>query len=90
MELTNRVELPAELNVAIRESVENTLSEIMDDYRKGNEYPRYMGKREASDYLQIAYGTLTKLVDEGKIPAKKIGTTYRFDRLKLDDFMATV
>ncbi len=90
LQLTNRVELPVELNEAIRESVEATLSEIMDEYRKGNEYPRYMTKQEASSYLGIAYGTLTKLVDNGEIPAKKIGSTFRFDRLKLDDFMATI
>lgn len=54
-----------------------------------SEYPLYMSKKEAADYLHISLGTLNDWIGTSDIPYKHIGKTYRFNRNDLDKFMAT-
>ena len=48
-----------------------------------------MTTKEASEYLQIGYMTLYKLVQQGEIPASKVGGHWRFNKTILDNWFAT-
>lgn len=39
-----------------------------------------MNSKEAADFLKISRGTLMKYVQEGLIPAQKLGWQWRFSR----------
>ncbi len=40
--------------------------------------------KEVSEYLKIPVSTIYKLVNEGKVPAAKIGKHWRFRREEID------
>ena len=68
----------------------------MSDYRDptkiyiGNEDPvaQVMTSVEAADYLKMHVKTVCRLAKEGKIPAKKVGSEWRFLRSVLDNWLA--
>jgi excisionase family DNA binding protein len=41
--------------------------------------------REAMEYLRITKMTLLKMIHEGRIRAMKVGNTYRFKRVELEE-----
>jgi excisionase family DNA binding protein len=43
---------------------------------------------EAADYLKMHVKTVCRLAKEGKIPAKKVGSEWRFLRAVLDRWLA--
>ena len=43
--------------------------------------------KQAAEVLKISRGTLLKLANEGKIPAKKIGRQWRFSRQALLEWL---
>lgn len=47
-----------------------------------------MTVQEAARYLNISYHSLYKLVQQGRIPASKVGKHWRFKREFLDDWLA--
>lgn len=36
--------------------------------------------QEAADFLKVGRGAMSKMVNEGKIPGKKVGREWRFSR----------
>jgi excisionase family DNA binding protein len=49
-----------------------------------NESDTIMTVKEVSGYLKLAESTVYKLVQEGKLPGRKIGGAWRFSRQGLD------
>ncbi len=47
-----------------------------------------MTSLEAADYLKMHVKTVCRLAKEGKIPAKKVGSEWRFLRRVLDSWLA--
>jgi excisionase family DNA binding protein len=47
-----------------------------------------MDYRGLSVYLKVAYGTLRHWVMKGKIPCIKIGSNVRFDKKRIDEWLA--
>jgi excisionase family DNA binding protein len=43
--------------------------------------------REVSLYLRLAQSTVYKLVNEGKLPGRKVGGTWRFSKQRLDEWL---
>ena len=50
--------------------------------------PAYLNIREAADYLGISPHTLYKLVEDDKVPAAKVGGSWRLNRAALDEFLS--
>ena len=48
----------------------------------------YLTVQQAAEYLNISPHTLYKLLEKGKVPAGKIGGSWRFNRERLDQFLA--
>ncbi|MCC4369367.1 helix-turn-helix domain-containing protein [Limosilactobacillus reuteri] len=83
-----KVELPKEITDAIKEAVIQAFQDAKNDTRK-DDFPLYMSKKQACEYLGITHRTLNEWIETGNIPYKHIGKTYRFNRNDLDKFMAT-
>lgn len=86
--MVTKVELPAEVNEAIKSAVLDTLEEVKQADRNDG-FPLYMNKKQAAQYLGIAINTLSVWVAGNQIPYKQIGGVYRFNRTELDKFMAS-
>lgn len=83
-----KVELPKEITDAIKEAVIQAFQDAKNDTRK-DDFPLYLSKKQACEYLGISNKTLDDWIATGDIPYKHIGKTYRFNRNDLDKFMAT-
>ncbi|HAZ11517.1 MAG: hypothetical protein A2X86_14150 [Bdellovibrionales bacterium GWA2_49_15] len=46
-----------------------------------------MTTSEVESYLRISRKTLLKLVNEGKLPARKIGKNYRYLKSEINNFL---
>ncbi len=57
-------------------------------YRGGDEQNQVMTSVEAAEYLKMHVKTVCRLAKEGKIPAKKVGSEWRFLRAVLDRWLA--
>ena len=69
------------------------MSTITQDYAKiyiGAEdtTSQVMTSVEAAEYLKMHVKTVCRLAKEGKIPAKKVGSEWRFLRRVLDGWLA--
>lgn len=53
------------------------------------EIPQIMTLQEVADYLGFHYLTIYRLIQERKIPAAKIGGSWRFRKDILDDWIKT-
>jgi excisionase family DNA binding protein len=51
--------------------------------------PRWMGTQEAARYLGITPRTLYRFIDEGRLPAYKMGRVIRLKGDDLDTFLET-
>ena len=49
-----------------------------------SEADEVMTVKEVSVYLRLAQSTVYKLVNEGKLPGRKVGGTWRFSKKGLD------
>jgi excisionase family DNA binding protein len=49
--------------------------------------PDIMTVAEAAAYMRVSESDVLTLIDEGKLGAAKIGSTYRIARIAVDDFM---
>src|SRR5438105_815924 len=49
---------------------------------------KLMTVSEVAQYLRLNEGTIYRLAREGKVPARKVGGTWRFDREKIDAWLA--
>lgn len=49
--------------------------------------PDIMTVAEAAAYMRVSETDVLNLIDEGKLGAAKIGSTYRIARIAIDDFM---
>ena len=82
-----KVELPKNVTDAITAAVFDSLK--LAQKSATNDWPLYLSKKQACQYLNIANRTLNEWIETGDIPYKHIGKTYRFNRNDLDKFMAT-
>ncbi|MCL4266934.1 MAG: helix-turn-helix domain-containing protein [Anaerolineae bacterium] len=46
-----------------------------------------MTVREVCDYLRLSESTIYRLVQEGKLPGRKVGGAWRFSRKGLDEWL---
>lgn len=47
-----------------------------------------MTVQEVSEYLKLAKSTIYRLAQEGQLPGRKVGGTWRFSRNSLDKWLA--
>ncbi|MBM4130639.1 helix-turn-helix domain-containing protein [bacterium] len=52
------------------------------------QFGQVMTSVEAADYLKMHVKTVCRLAKEGKIPARKVGSEWRFLRSVLDNWLA--
>ncbi len=55
---------------------------------ENNEVDPVMTIPELATYLRIAPSTVYRLLSEGKIPARKVGGSWRFSRNAIEDWLA--
>ncbi|MCB1184998.1 helix-turn-helix domain-containing protein [bacterium] len=53
-----------------------------------DQFGQVMTSVEAAEYLKMHVKTVCRLAKEGKIPAKKVGSEWRFLRTVLDNWLA--
>jgi len=53
-----------------------------------DQFGQVMTSSEAAEYLKMHVKTVCRLAKEGKIPAKKVGSEWRFLRTVLDSWLA--
>ncbi len=87
MEEQLKVELPKNVTDAITTAVFDTFKTAQK--ASTNDWPLYLSKKQACEYLNISNKTLDEWIEKEDIPYKHIGKTYRFNRNDLDKFMAT-
>jgi excisionase family DNA binding protein len=69
--------------------MEDGTREYSNIYIGGDEVAnQVMTSVEAADYLKMHVKTVCRLAKEGKIPAKKVGSEWRFLRSVLDRWLA--
>lgn len=83
-----KVELPDNVVDAIRVAVNDAFAEAKKKAYSSN-FPLYMNKKTACDYLGISNKTMDDWINAKIVPFKKINKVYRFNRNDLDKFMAT-
>lgn len=83
-----KVELPKEITDAIKEAVIQAFQDAKNNTRE-KDFPLYMNKKTACDYLGISNKTMDDWINAKIVPFKKINKVYRFNRNDLDKFMAT-
>lgn len=85
---TTTVQLPAELNSAIKKAVKAAISEAKDSQDKAGQFPPYMNLKDTAKYLGVSYNNLKKIVaSHDDFPITSLNGTYRVNRLALDKFM---
>jgi len=57
------------------------------EFKYKSDYPEIMTINQVAEYFQISEMTTYKLVQEGSIPAFKIGRHWRVKRDDLDEFI---
>lgn len=87
MEEQLKVELPKNVTDAIATAVFDTFKAAQK--ASTNDWPLYLSKKQACEYLNISNKTLDECIRNENVPYKHIGKTYRFNRNDLDKFMAT-
>jgi excisionase family DNA binding protein len=61
------------------------LGSIMKDWK--NMTDTWLTVKEVAQYLKLSPDLIYKLAQQGKIPASKVGTAWRFKREKVDQWM---
>ena len=52
-----------------------------------NEAPQVVGLYQAAEYLGVCYYTMRRLIKEGHIPCRKIGSVYMIRKDALDEYI---
>lgn len=52
-----------------------------------NDSDQLLTVREVSIYLRVARSTVYRLAQDGRLPGRKVGGTWRFSRRSLDDWL---
>ena len=52
-----------------------------------NEYPEILTMEQAAAYLQVSTRTLQRMVTDGRVPGRQVGSQWRFDREQLRDWV---
>ena len=69
-------------------SIETSCGWLGDGYHGGMVEPiRWMGTREACERLGITLRTLYRFIDEGQLPAYKMGRVIRLQETDIDAFI---
>ncbi len=55
----------------------------------GGPAPDVMNPAQAAAYLQVAEADILKMIQDGQLKAKQVGSQYRIARKALDDFLAS-
>jgi excisionase family DNA binding protein len=61
------------------------LGSIMKDWN--NMTDTWLTVKEVAQYLKLSPDLIYKLAQQGKIPASKVGTAWRFKKQKIDQWM---
>lgn len=61
------------------------LGPIMKDWKSMTD--TWLTVKEVAQYLKFSPDLIYKLAQQGKIPASKVGTAWRFKREKIDQWM---
>jgi excisionase family DNA binding protein len=48
---------------------------------------RWMTVKDLAEYLQLSTDQIYRLAQQGKIPASRVGTRWRFKKARIDDWM---
>ena len=48
---------------------------------------RWMTVKDLAEYLQLSTDQIYRLAQQGKIPASRVGTRWRFKKERIDDWM---
>ncbi|MDM8220988.1 helix-turn-helix domain-containing protein [Limosilactobacillus vaginalis] len=88
MNFVSKTSIPDDFATAIKEEILNIIIQTRKS-SLNDQFPPYLSKAEAAKYLGISTQTLTEwmLNPNLHLPYKRIGKTYRFNRLELDRFM---
>lgn len=82
------VELPQDFKTELKNSVIKTLSDSIGSIGNTSNYPEFMDKVTASDFLGISRSTLDKWIRDYGLPYSLIGGSYRFSKTELKRFMS--
>ena len=52
-----------------------------------DEYPEILTMEQAAAYLQVSTRTLQRMVTDGRVPGRQVGSQWRFDREQLRDWV---
>lgn len=61
----------------------------MDEFEGSTLQDVILTFKEAEKYLKVPRSTLYKLLQEGRLPARKVGRHWRFVKSELDDWLKT-
>lgn len=56
-------------------------------YTKESIVGKILTAKELAEYLQLTEVTICKYATEGKLPGNKIGSRWRFEKDKIDDYL---
>ncbi|AEV94886.1 MerR family transcriptional regulator [Pediococcus claussenii] len=65
-----------------------TAQEAFKEAGKKQNFPRYMSKKVASQYLDVSFVTLQKFIESG-LPVIQIGGISKIDKADADEFLNT-
>ncbi|WP_289761254.1 DNA-binding protein [Lactobacillus intestinalis] len=83
-----KIQLPAELQTLIVQTVKETLNSLVKASEKENDFPPYMNQKQASMYLHIAPATLIKWEKTySSFPVIIVDGTERYKKSSLDGWM---
>lgn len=52
-----------------------------------NENPEILTMEQAAEYLQVSTRTLQRMVTDGRVPGRQVGSQWRFDREQLREWV---
>lgn len=82
------VQLPDELNDAIKRAVFDAVAEAKQQLCEEKEFPLYMNKKQVCLYLGISYNTLMAWIKSNPdFPYSKLNGVVRFNRDDVTEFM---
>lgn len=81
------LELSNEFEKQLQQQVVNAVADSIGSIGNTSNYPEFMDKVTASDFLGISRSTLDKWIRDYGLPYSLIGGSYRFSKTELEKFM---
>lgn len=81
------LEVSNEFEQQLQQQVVNVVADSIGSIGNTSNYPEFMDKVTASDFLGISRSTLDKWIKEYGLPYSLIGGSYRFSKTELERFM---